>query len=453
MTSQVLVIEPQPSPLQASLDLALILESGVSCARVNWDSNVIERLSQSNARLIIAVAVPPVTEVTELFLWLQDHPIPTPPILAILPEAAEKVNLQPVFEVADDFMLAPVRGEELRARIERLLANQSDELEAAHARVTKALGLGQLVGEDPAFVQVIKMIPMLGKAALPVLITGETGTGKELCARAIHHLSSRRNFPFIAVDCGAIPDHLFENELFGHVRGAYTDAHADQKGLIALAHRGTLFLDEVDALSLQLQTKLLRFLQECTYRPLGSDRFVRADIHVIAATNRDIEECVREKQMRSDLYFRLNALRLKLPPLRERRADIELLARHFLKLQPDAARSKPKKLLPAALRKLVLYDWPGNVRELSNVVQCAALLADGPNILPEHVSLPLSELTDEIASEDFRHGRARAIEAFEKRYVEDLLRKHNGNVTRAAFEAGKDRRAFGRLKKKYGLHS
>jgi len=202
---------------------------------------------------------------------------------------------------------------------------------------------------------------------------------------------------------------------------------------------------------LTAQTKLLRFLQECSYRPLGADRFIEADVDIIAATNRDIEECVREKQIRSDLYFRLNGLRVKLPPLRERRSDIELLARHFLKAHPPSPGSKPKKLLPATIRKLAQYDWPGNVRELANVVQRGALVAEGHYILPENISLPLSDWVDDSVSDNFRHARARVIEAFEKRYVEDLLRKHNGNVTRAALEAGKDRRAFGRLKKKYGL--
>jgi two-component system response regulator GlrR len=218
-----------------------------------------------------------------------------------------------------------------------------------------------------------------------------------------------------------------------------------------MADGGTLFLDELDSLSLVAQAKLLRFLQERAYRPLGAERFVQANVNVIAATNREIEDCVRDKQIRSDLYFRLNVARLKLPPLRERRGDIELLARHFLDLQPVAADVGRKAFLPATLRKLTLYDWPGNVRELLNVVQRGALLAEGQYILPEHISLPGVGMANEAVAEDFRQARAHAIEEFEKRYVEDLLRKHDGNVTRAALEANKDRRAFGRLKKKYKI--
>jgi DNA-binding NtrC family response regulator len=251
------------------------------------------------------------------------------------------------------------------------------------------------------------------------------------------------------VDCGAIPEHLFENELFGHARGAFTDAQSDQKGLAAMANGGTLFLDEIDALSLAAQVKLLRFLQERTYRPLGAERFTKADVNVIAATNCDLEECVQEKRFRSDLYFRLNVLRLSLPPLVKRRSDIQLLARHFLQIESRSCR--PKSFTPAALRKLELYSWPGNVRELLNVVQRATVLSEGLHILPMHISFSNSHAEVEPSPESFQSARNKTIETFEKHYVEELLEKHNGNVTHAALEAGKERRAFGKLKKKYRL--
>jgi DNA-binding NtrC family response regulator len=312
------------------------------------------------------------------------------------------------------------------------------------------MGMGQLVGNHPSFLNVIKAIPLLAKSDHPVLITGPTGTGKELCARGIHLLGNRRSFPFIAVDCGAVPDHLFENELFGHSRGAFTDAHAEQKGLIAMAEGGTLFLDEIDALSMAAQAKLLRFLQERVYRPLGADRFVQARVRIIAATNRDIEACVREKRFRADLFFRLNALKMDLPGLAERHGDVELLARHFVKMEiPD--QPNKKSISQAALRKLDSYHWPGNVRELLNVIRRTVLFAEGNIILASDVHLPVPDTPDDEPVDDFNHARIRAIEAFEKQYAEQLLRKHKGNVTRAAREAGKDRRAFGRLKKKYGI--
>jgi DNA-binding NtrC family response regulator len=450
MTHHLLVIEQTPSVIRNYLDCASVPGMHLRCESTQWDSLLFDGLSQCKAELILAVAVPPPDRAISLFKWLKDHQISTP-TLAILSDEVNEETLRDVYQSVDDFMLWPIHKDELRYRLKRILGSERDTVESVHSRLTESIGLSQLVGKDPAFIQSIEMARLIVKSDLPVLITGETGTGKELFARAIHHLSKRRNFPFIAVDCGAIPDHLFENELFGHVRGAFTDAHSEQKGLIAMASGGTLFLDEVDALSLNAQAKLLRLLQERTYKPLGADRFVEAKINIITATNRPIEHCVREKQFRNDLYFRLNVLRLELPPLIKRRSDIQLLARHFLQRQ-GANEPVRKSFSPAALRKLDMYDWPGNVRELLNVVQRAAVFSEGSYILPHHIAIDDSGTTDE-ASENFRLARSRAIEAFEKRYVEDLLNKHKGNITRAAVEAGKDRRAFGRLKKKYKIES
>ena len=342
---------------------------------------------------------------------------------------------------------------ELRQRVCRILGPELHSEALVHAKLLEAHGLAKLVGADPAFRRTIEKIPIAARSGSPVLITGETGTGKELCARAIHHLSPRSSFPFIPVDCGALPDHLLENELFGHSRGAFTDARTDQKGLVALAEGGTLFIDEVDSLSLSGQAKLLRFLQEKTYRPLGADRFRHANVTVLAAVNQDPERLVAQHRLRSDLYFRLNVLRLYLPPLRERRDDIALLARHFVESLCAETNAGRKTLTPTAIRKLSHHDWPGNARELRNVIQRAVLFSEGSQILPGHVltSDPLCDPVADVAGGGFREARSQAVAAFERDYVEDALRKHGGNVTRAAREAGKDRRAFGRLVKKYRI--
>jgi DNA-binding NtrC family response regulator len=332
-----------------------------------------------------------------------------------------------------------------------MLGPRRQDIVSVQGRLTAEMGLANLVGQDPGFLRTIEKIPIIARSGNPVLITGETGTGKELCARAIHHLGKRRNFPFIPIDCGAFPDHLFENELFGHARGAFTDAHGEQKGLIAMAEGGTLFLDEIDSLSPAAQAKLLRFLQERTYKPLGADKLARADVSVIAATNQDLEALVRDKRFRSDLFFRLDVLRLHLPPLRERRADIPILARHFVGEVCGEGGLTRKTLTPATLRLLALADWPGNVRELFNVIQRAVLFCEGTQILPTHVSPRIAPASARSLNGGFRQARAQAIETFEKLYVEDLLRTSQGNVTRAAREAQKDRRAFGRLVKKYHI--
>jgi DNA-binding NtrC family response regulator len=453
MQQPLLIIENPPPLISNYLNCDLLPDPSSRWELATWDSLPFEKLQRCNAQLVVAVAVPPVPEAIRLFKRLREHPIPSP-TLAVLSNDVDDETLRAASQSSDDFILWPIHKEELRHRLQRMLGTESkrDELESAHNHLTEILGMEQLVGRHPKFIRAIKTIPLIAKSDLPVLITGATGTGKELCARAIHLLGKRRSFPFIPVDGGAIPDHLFENELFGHARGAFTDAHTSQKGLAAMAEGGTLFLDEIDALSPSAQAKLLRFLQERTYRPLGGERFIKATINVIAATNRNIEECVAQKRFRGDLYFRLNALRMDLPPLVERQSDIQLLARYCLRVQYSQPGSIKKAFLPASLRKLEHYDWPGNVRELFHVVQRASLFSEGQFILPRHISIPVPDPPHEEPANDFHHGRTMVIEAFEKHYVEQLLRKHEGNVTRAALEAGKDRRAFGRLKKKYRIN-
>lgn len=315
------------------------------------------------------------------------------------------------------------------------------------------LGIAQLVGSDAAFAAVVEKIKRVAAYDAPVMIVGETGTGKELCAHAIHHLSKRAYFPFVPVECGAVPDLLAENELFGHARGAYTDAHRDQKGLAALADGGTLFLDEIDSLSLPSQSKLLRFLEDGTYRSLGAERLVRANVRIIAACNRDLAALVRQKEFRADLYFRLDVLKLRLPPLRERRGDIPLLAEHFLESFAAAQGSLRKKLSPGALQALLAHDWPGNIRELRNVVQRAIVFGGGLQISASDLALPGTELEENRGAPDFREARRLTIEKFERVYVEEALRAHGGNITRAALAARQDRRSFGRLVKKYGVRA
>jgi transcriptional regulator with GAF, ATPase, and Fis domain len=347
-----------------------------------------------------------------------------------------------------------------------------DEGRAVLDKLNRDIALARFVGQDRAFLAVVRRIPLVASAPNPVLILGETGTGKELCARAIHHLSRRQRAPFIPVDCGALPDHLLENELFGHVRGAFTDAHSHQRGLVGMAKGGTLFLDEIDSLSPTAQGKLLRLLQENTFKPLGADQFECADVRIVAATNSNLEDLVAARRFRTDLYFRLNVLRLVMPPLRERRSDIPQLAEYFVRQACVEVGIPGKALAPQTTTILTRADWPGNIRELQNVIQRAVVFAAGPLLLPEHISSaneigpasastpspPLAVATTPVAADTpaadsggFRAARARALEEFERSYVANLLRKHNGNVTKSAREAQTDRRAFGRLIKRYGI--
>jgi DNA-binding NtrC family response regulator len=444
--------------LYPTADLIDFPSGDVVCDHIAWTSFHPENLQTCTADVVALVAAPDPRHAAFTFNWLSTHPAPGPTI-AVVPERvhnpSEDQLLQLAMHVADDFVVWPVRPLEWRHRILRLLGHTGQQPEAATDRLAGELALMKLVGKAPAFTQAISRIPVLARSGRPVLITGETGTGKELCARAIHHFGRRRHAPFIPVDCAAVPDHLFENELFGHARGAFTDARGDQKGLIAIADGGTLFLDEIDALPMAVQPKLLRFLQERTFKPLGSDRFVSADVNVLAATNRNIEALVRQQRFRSDLYFRVNVLSLHLEPLRQRTGDVPLLAQHFADAI-CAEQSLARKTLSAqAARKLELHTWPGNVRELHNVMQRAVIFSERGLIRPCHVVLshseqPQSELAGVVP---FNDARTHALELFERAYVEDVLLRHDGNITRAARYAHKERRTFGRLVKKYGLRN
>ena len=310
-----------------------------------------------------------------------------------------------------------------------------------------------MIGESPAFLAAIEQVPLVARCDATVLISGETGTGKELVARAVHYLSPRAKKPFIAVNCGAIPPDLVENELFGHERSAYTGATAPQPGLIQEAEGGTLFLDEVDSLPLLAQVKLLRFLQEKEYRPLGAGRMLKADVRVVAAANSDLEGAVEAGRLRQDLYYRLSVIPLRLPALRERREDIPLLARHFLAKYAREMGRPARGLSPGALQALLAHPWPGNVRELEHVVQRAVVLSqDQEEVGAGHIVLPRSRRPEaRPAVEGFQQAKARAVAEFEAAYIRDLLLLHQGNISHAAKSAEKNRRAFWELIRKHGI--
>jgi two-component system response regulator GlrR len=456
VSSRILIVEHPRSSPDCDGVLTEVSTDWENTRRASWDSFSPKDLCASKDSLVIANAVSGGGSAAKFFQWLRKNPVSVP-IFAILP-ADDGVLLRAATETVDDFLLWPIRPEELKRRIVRLLGSGARDLNDVQATLAAEIGLGQLVGQDPAFLSALTQISLFGANDAPVLLTGETGTGKELCARVTHLLSKRHRGPFIPVDCGALPDHLFENELFGHARGAFTDARADQKGLVSLAQGGTLFLDEIDSLSLSAQSKVLRLLQERVYRPLGSEAFRQAEMRVIAATNRNLEELVEQKVFRSDLYFRINVLRIHMPALRERRSDIALLCRHFID-EICKANDLPRKFLsPAAANKLEQCSWPGNVRELYNTMQRAVLCSPGT-----HIAASIFQLDShregretsicEAACKGFRSAKLHAIQRFEREYVKQLMEKHNGNVTQAAREACKDRRAFGRLAQKYRIAS
>jgi len=316
------------------------------------------------------------------------------------------------------------------------------------ARIRTKPELRRLIGESSAFVNLIEKIPQIANCDANVLITGETGTGKELYARAIHYCSSRAGRPFMPVNCGAIPADLVENELFGHERGAFTSAVTLQTGLVEEANGGTLFLDEVDCLPTFAQVKLLRFLQEKEYRPLGSARMRHANVRVIAASNVNLEEAVGNGKVRQDLFYRLNIISLMLPPLRERLEDIPLLARHFLEKYSREMNKEPPDLQSDALQIMMAHGWPGNVRELEHAIERVTVWCNGPVIRGSDLNLVLPTV---MPRQSLQEAKASQVARFEKSYIQGVLRACRGNISKAARLAQKNRRAFWQLIQKHHI--
>jgi len=315
-----------------------------------------------------------------------------------------------------------------------------------------------MIGQSPAFAKVTQLIEKIAGCDAPVLIEGETGTGKELAARAIHDSSARRDEPFVPINCGAIPDTLMENELFGHGRDSCTGAQSKHADMIAHTQSGTLFLDEVDALSSKAQATLLRFFQDQRYFPLGGGIARSANVRIIIASNRNLGQLAEKGEFRLDLLFRLKIMYLTLPPLRERQGDAVLLADYFLRECSARFNRGNKTLHPNTLTWLDKYSWPGNIRELENLIYREYLLADGSvinivSLVPTVVERRsgFDRRLPELNGLSFTEAKNRAIAAFEQYYLAEAMVKAQGNVTRAASLVGKDRRAFGKLLKKHSM--
>ncbi len=312
----------------------------------------------------------------------------------------------------------------------------------------------ELIGRSPAFVHAVALVERVARYDAPVLIIGETGTGKEMAARAVHYLSARRTAPFIPLNCGAMPEALVESEMFGHERGAFTDARQARAGLIAAAEGGTLFLDELDALPARAQVALLRFLQDHCYRPVGSQREKLGDVRIIAAASPRLRSMLGSGSFRDDLAFRLDVLTIDMPALAQRPGDPALLAEHFIAQHARQHRVAPRPLDPRCFEWLDSYAWPGNVRELDNLVQRALLLSDDERLSLRPPTQPAARGCAALAFDELApYGAAResALARFERDYLEQLMRRAAGNVTHAARLAGKERRALGKLLKKHGV--
>jgi DNA-binding NtrC family response regulator len=349
---------------------------------------------------------------------------------------------------AQDYVTKPFHIEELRAKIARLA--QSVELDHENRVLREQLrtrpGFGGLIGVSPKMQRVYKIVEKVSQHNYPVLILGESGTGKELVARSVHFLGPRQNKPFVPVDCSGLVPTLIESELFGYVKGAFTGAQHARTGLLEAGNGGTVFLDEIGDLPVDLQAKLLRALQEREIRPVGATERVRIDLRIIAATNRDLDSAIRTGGFRQDLYFRLNVVQIKLPPLRERKSDIPLLVNFFLEKFSDPQRPI-RTISEDAMRRLMAYDWPGNVRELENAVERAVALGSGPIL---HIGDLPSNLQQGSSEKSLESNELTTIEEMERRFILRALRETNGDKLAAARLLGIGKTTLYRKLKQYG---
>ncbi|HST51041.1 MAG TPA: sigma-54 dependent transcriptional regulator [Pyrinomonadaceae bacterium] len=362
-------------------------------------------------------------------------------------------------EGAWDFISKPFKVEEVvataRRALDRVSASEDATVTVSAEEITSQHERAGLTGRSPVMIELYKEIARVAPSRSTVLIAGESGTGKELVARSIHKHSPRSSRPFVPVNCGAFTETLLESELFGYVRGAFTGAASDRKGLWEEAEGGTLFLDEVGETSAAMQVKLLRALQEGEIRRVGSTRPVITDARVVAATNRDLEKEVKSGRFREDLFYRLSVVSLRVPSLRERRSDIPLLAERFLRAASENAGRARLRLSEGALNRLVAYDWPGNVRELESAVEYAALHARGADVVAE--DLPAKLQTAEVRQAASRSPLAAlyedlpSLDELERRYLQHVLEATGGNRTRTAEVLGIDRRTLYRMAERFRL--
>jgi DNA-binding NtrC family response regulator len=355
---------------------------------------------------------------------------------------------------ATDYLTKPCNPDELLLKVDKLIETKRlrEEVEQLRREVRAYKKFGEIIGQSPIMRQIYFLIAAVSENKSTVLVTGESGTGKELVARTIHRQGPWAERPFVAINCGAMSETLLDSQLFGHRRGAFTGAIADHNGVFQTANGGTLFLDEISEIPLALQVKFLRVVQEKEVTPLGSNRPIKVDVRLIAASNRDLEEEVKKGTFREDLFYRLNVVPIHLPPLRERREDIPLLIEHFIATFSREYKVEPKKVVPEALEKLITYPWPGNIRELQNVIERMFALSRSTEITLADLPGPIAGFEEKPVS--FQElAELPTLEDMEKSLVVAALRKSQGNKNEAARLLAIDRQRLYRKIEKYGLES
>jgi two-component system response regulator GlrR len=386
-------------------------------------------------------------------IWLMEelHLItPEMPVIILTAYGSIESAVEAMKRGAYNYLTKPFDPRDLLLQIERALENRrlTSEIKRLKVLLEERYDFANIVARSEKMQKVLEVVSRIANTESTVYIHGESGTGKELIAKAIHLASERRNKSFVAINCAAIPETLMESELFGHEKGAFTGAIRGTKGLLTQAHEGTIFLDEIGDMSLPIQAKLLRVLQERQFYPVGSEKPIEVDVRVIVATQKDLETQVKQGLFREDLFYRIHVIPIHLPPLRERKEDIPLLIKHFLKKFSQQMKKDVKGMTPMAMQQLMLYDWPGNVRELENTIEYTVAMTQ-QDVITEDLILQTKITVPQDSLKPIKEAR----DEFERKYVIQLLELCEGNVSKAANLAGKHRTDFYDLLKKHNLQA
>ncbi|MDA2911061.1 sigma-54 dependent transcriptional regulator [Nitrospiraceae bacterium AH_259_D15_M11_P09] len=454
MDGKILIIDDEPEVVENCH--RLLSSMGYQCLGETDPTKALGEIERERPALILTDLKMPGLDGVEVIREAKKID-PNVSVVMFTAYATVQTAVEAMREGAFDYIQKPFSSDELDVVVQRAFEHRNlvEENSILRGQLQERFRFENVVGVSEKMQEVYELIHKVAKSQANILICGESGTGKELIARTIHANSDRAGKPFVPIDCGSLTETLLESELFGHEKGAFTGAHMTKPGLFEVANGGTVFLDEVAGMSLTLQSRLLRVLQERQVRRVGGTRFLGVDVRVISSSSRDLEEEEKNGRFRADLFYRLNVVLLSLPSLRTRNGDIPLLAACFLKQFAEANHREIKEIDPRAIRSLEEYHWPGNVRELQNVIERAVAIADSPVVLPEHlpdrVRYRIRAGAGLSGDGSMKASKQTIIGAFERNYLVDLLKKHHGHIGHSAHEAGVDRKTIERLLKKHGL--